>query len=226
MSRETLATRLGAMLPSGPVGKRDHLVGFALLASYTVWLLATAHDLGFPRDEGFYFRAGTDYARWFELLFKRPAEAITQPAIDAIWQENHEHPSLLKSLFALSWLELHEKRHVFREASTAFRFPAMVMSSASLYLTYLFGARAYSRRAGLVGALLLGFMPHVFFHSHLACFDAPIMTMWLQCSYVHCPPRQPGRPRRALAAGGVLGPTPHRKTTPGDLPPAVFRPRP
>ena len=223
MSDRSIMTKVRAMLPSGPVGARDHLVGAMLLVGYVAWLLATARDLGFPRDEGFYFRAGTEYARWFELLFTRPADAVLQPAIDSIWHENHEHPSLLKSLFAISWLELHQKHAVFRDASTAFRFPAMVMSSASLYLTYLFGARAYSRRAGLIGALLLGFTPHVFFHAHLACFDAPIMTMWLACIYVYWRARQQGSLGWALLAGVVYGLTLETKHNAWILP-AVFLP--
>ena len=46
-------------------------------------------------------------------------------------------------------------------------------------MTYLFGARAFSRRAGLVAGTLLALMPRVFFHSHLACFDVPIAAMWI-----------------------------------------------
>ena len=37
---------------------------------------------------------------------------------------------------------------MFADASTAFRFPAMAMGGLALWVTYLFGARAYSRRAG------------------------------------------------------------------------------
>jgi 4-amino-4-deoxy-L-arabinose transferase-like glycosyltransferase len=67
----------------------------------------------------------------------------------------------------------------------AWRFPAMCSAGAALWIAYVFGARAYGRLAGLVAAALLGTMPQVFFHSHLACFDVPITTMWLACVYLH-----------------------------------------
>ena len=218
-----LLERLDAWFPKGKIGKNDQLLGAGLAAVYVIWLLATARELGFPRDEGFYFHAAGDYSRWFELLLREPHTAMQQGQIDAVWQENHEHPSLMKGLFAISWLELYSKHKVFADASTAFRFPAMVLSSVSLWITYLFGARAYSRRAGLVGALSLALMPHVFFHSHLACFDAPIMTMWLASIYVYWRSRQEGGLGWALLAGVVYGLTLETKHNAWILP-AVFVP--
>ncbi len=215
--------RIDRWFPKGRFGWPDQLVGAGLMIGYVIWLLSTARELGFPRDEGFYFHAAGDYSHWFELLFKEPKTAIQQGQIDAIWQENHEHPSLMKSLFALSSLKFYSQWKVFSDQSTAFRFPAMVLSSLSLWITYLFGARAYSRRAGLVGAISLALMPHVFFHSHLACFDAPIMTMWLACIYVYWRSRQEGGWGWAILAGVVYGLTLETKHNAWILP-AVFIP--
>ena len=166
------------------LGKRDDLVALLLGAIYVAWLLATARELGFPRDEGFYFHAARDYARWFEVLFTKPSQAFDRSVVDSAWATNHEHPALMKSLFALSWRAFHEKWRLFHDESTAFRFPAMCTAGLAVGVTYLFGARAYSRRAGFVAAALLAFMPHVFFHAHLACFDVPIMAMWVVSIYV------------------------------------------
>ncbi len=219
----SIIDRIDAWFPKGKIGKNDQLVGAGLMIGYVIWLLATARELGFPRDEGFYFRAAGDYSRWFDLLFREPKQAMLQSQIDPIWQENHEHPSLMKGLFALSWLKLYSQHKIFADQSTAFRFPAMVLSSVSLWITYLFGARAYSRRAGLVGAMSLALMPHVFFHSHLACFDAPIMTMWLASIYVYWRARQEGGLGWALLAGVVYGLTLETKHNAWILP-AVFIP--
>jgi Dolichyl-phosphate-mannose-protein mannosyltransferase len=171
-------------LPSR-IGWRDHVIGAALGLAYFVWLLSTARSLGFPRDEGMYFRAATDYVGWWRSLFEHGQEALKQGAIDAAWSDNHEHPALMKTLFGVSWWFLHEQWHVVKDASTAFRIPAMLSMGVALWTTYLFGARAWSRRAGLVAAVLLGLMPNVFFHAHLACFDVPMMSMWILCVYVH-----------------------------------------
>ncbi len=187
------------------IGWRDHVVGAALGAVYMAWLLATVRSLGFTRDESFYFRAGSDYVGWFRLLFEHGRRAFEQGAIDSAWDYNHEHPALMKSLFGISWFALHEKWHVFADASTAYRFPAIVMAGMTVWITYLFGARAWSRRAGVVAALSFALMPQVFFHSHLACFDLPITTMWLWCIYVHWRAQESRGLGWALAVGLVFG---------------------
>ena len=55
----------------------------------------------------------------------------------------------------------------------------------ALYITYLFATKAYSRRAGLAATFALGLMPNVFYHAHLACFDVPIMAMWIACVFAY-----------------------------------------
>ena len=184
---------------------QGHVIGAALALLYVTWLLATARSLGFARDEGFYFHAATDYARWFKLLFEQPAQAIDQGAIDASWGTNHEHPALMKSLFALSWMFLDDKYKLFADASTAFRFPAMVMSGIAIWVTCLFATRLWSRRAGLASGALLGLMPNVFYHAHLACFDVPMMAMWVLCVYVYWRSQVVGGIGWAIASGVVFG---------------------
>jgi 4-amino-4-deoxy-L-arabinose transferase-like glycosyltransferase len=171
-------------LPSR-IGWRDHAIGAVVALVYVVWLLTGVRALGFPRDEGVYFRAGADYFRWWHSLLEHGREALQQGAIDAAFNNNHEHPPLMKTLFGASEWLLHEKWRVFADASTAFRLPGMMSAGMAIWVTYLFGARVWSRRAGLVAAILLALMPRVFFHAHLACFDVPITAMWILCVYVH-----------------------------------------
>ncbi|HSQ68194.1 MAG TPA: glycosyltransferase family 39 protein [Polyangiaceae bacterium] len=200
---------------------RDQLVGLALGVVYVTWLLATARELGFARDEGFYFHAAQDYGRWFEMLFEHPAEAFRRENIDGIWATNHEHPALVKSLFALSHTYLYTKHHWFADASTAFRFPTMCFAGVGVWVTYLFGARAYSRPAGLLAAALFALMPRVFYNAHLACFDVPIATMWLLSIYVYWRSIQEGGLGWALLAGVTYGLTLDTKHNSWILP-AVF----
>lgn len=202
---------------------RDHIVGAAIAALYVAWLLATSRNLGFARDEGFYFHSATAYARWFEQVGELGWRAFSRPIVDAAWHVNHEHPSLMKSAFALSWLVLHRKLHLFADASTAFRFPGMLMAGASLWITYVFGARAYSRAAGAIAAGCLALMPHYFYHAHLACFDVPIVTMWLLSVYVFWRSHVEGTLRWAIVAGLVYGLTLETKHNAWILP-AVFVP--
>jgi hypothetical protein len=139
------------------------------------------------------------------VLFTHPSEAFKQPLIDSIWNDNHEHPPLIKDLFGFSWHFLHETWHVFEDASTAFRFPGMAMTGGTLWLTYIFGARVYSRQAGVVAALLFGLMPRVFYNGHLACFDLPIVFMWTWCLYMYWRTQVEGGWLWALGTGLVFG---------------------
>ncbi len=173
----------------------DVAVALALTVGYTALLLATVDGLGYARDEGFYFHAARSYQRWFELLWQEPGRAVEQA--DAAWHVNREHPALLKSLFALSHLFGFERWRLFDMEGTSFRFPAMVLSSLGVGLVYLWGARACGRLVGMVAAASLAAMPRFFFHAHLACFDAPIVTMWTLCAYAYW---------RSLARGGWLWP--------------------
>jgi hypothetical protein len=161
--------------------------GVALLlgCSYLALLLATVRELGYARDEGFYFAAAKSYEGWFELLFSNPSQAFQRASVDRFWNANHEHPALMKSLFALSHRFLHEKWRLIAEEGTAYRFPAMALSALSVSVTYLWGRRAIGRTAGLVAALLFALMPHTFHHAHLACFDMPVAAMWLLTTYAY-----------------------------------------
>ena len=107
------------------IGWRDHAIGAALGLVYFVWLLATARSLGFPRDEGMYFRAATDYVGWWRSVLRPRAGGAEAGRDRRAWSDNHEHPVLMKTLFGVSWWLLHEKWHVLTDASTAFRLPAM-----------------------------------------------------------------------------------------------------
>jgi 4-amino-4-deoxy-L-arabinose transferase-like glycosyltransferase len=187
------------------VGWRDHLVGALLAVVYVAWLLTGARSLGFPRDEGVYFHAASDYIRWYRMLFEHGTDAFSRGAIDSAWGLNHEHPVLMKTLFGASWLFFHEKWHLFSDASTAYRLPGMAMGGLCLWIIYLFGARAFSRRAGLMAACLFALMPRVFFHAHLACFDVPITTMWTLCVYVHWRAQERRTLGWALLMGIVYG---------------------
>jgi 4-amino-4-deoxy-L-arabinose transferase-like glycosyltransferase len=163
----------------------DPLIALLLSAAYLALLLSTVRNLGYARDEGFYFRASQEYKKWFDILFHDPARAIEPGTVDSYWRENHEHPAFVKSLFALSWKFLFVDHKVFAESGTAFRFPGMLLASTAVATTYLWGRRAIGRLPGFVAALFLAMQPAMFYHSHLACFDVAVMSMWLVTTYAY-----------------------------------------
>ena len=170
---------------SATTGWADTAIALLLATGYVALLLSTVTDLGYARDEGFYFSAARHYERWFELLLSDPEQALTRASIDHHWTANHEHPALIKSLFALSDHLLFDRWRAFTEEGTAYRFPAMLLSGVGVGTVFLWGSAVYGRLAGVVAALLLAMMPRVFYHSHLDCFDMPVLTMWLVTTYAY-----------------------------------------
>ncbi|HYQ27780.1 MAG TPA: glycosyltransferase family 39 protein [Polyangiaceae bacterium] len=182
----------------------DLAVCVVLALAYLSLLLSTVHDLGYARDEGFYFQAARSYEAWFELLGSDFSKAIEPLEVDRYWYVNREHPVLMKTLFALSHRYLFTALQLFREPGTAYRFPGMVVSTLGVLVTYVWGARESGRLAGVVGALSLSLMPRVFYHSHLACFDMPVTSLLLLTSYAYARSLEGGW-RWPVATGVIYG---------------------
>jgi hypothetical protein len=217
----------GAAAPAKPARWAravDPAIFWALFGAYLAALVGTAHTLGYARDEGFYFHAANTYGRWFELLLSNPSRALSPNMVDRFWQENREHPALMKSLFWLSQ-RLLEGRW-FDERGTALRFPAMVISSLGVATTFAFGRRCFGgdgvgRAAGVVAALAFGLMPQVFYHSHLACFDMPIAAFWLFVAYAYYRSTEPRGWPWAIACAVLYGLALETKHNAWYLPPAL-----
>ena len=150
------------------------------LAFGVLW--ATESAVGFTRDESVYFHAAEGYARWFQLLARQPAQALTDAAIVRDWDFNHEHPALMKELFGLSHLLFHDTLGWLRPAA-AFRLPAFALAALVPALIFLLGSGVSSRPAGLFAALSFLLVPRQYFNAELACFDMPIAALWLLVVY-------------------------------------------
>ncbi len=187
------------------IDARDHALGAALAGSYVFSLYRTCKNLGFSRDESFYFDAGGRYSAWFKLLFDGTKGATLPGTVDAYWGTNHEHPALAKSAFALSYLFLHQKWKWIEQASQAFRLPGMLFAGLAVFVVYLFGARLFSRTSGAFGAIAFALIPRVFYHSHLACFDVPATAMWGLALYTYFDATQQRTLRSAILFGLVYG---------------------
>lgn len=200
----------------------DPLIALGLAAAYLWLLFATSKNLGYARDEGFYFQAARSYEGWFDLLIKSPKAALEQGAVDRSWAANNEHPAFIKSLFALSHKYLHTQWKLIAEEGTSFRFPGMLLSSLAVAVTYLWGRRAIGRLAGLVAALSFAMMPRIFYHAHLDCFDMPVAAMWLFTTYAYWRSISGGGLRWALFTGVLYGLLLNTKHNSWLLPPALI----
>lgn len=164
------------------IGWRDHLAGLALCVGYVALLIGASVDVGMSRDESFYVDAANRYGAWFESLAEDPDAAMAREAVDRGWNYNHEHPSLVKSMFAFSHLA-QERWELFEQPSTAYRFFGMLCGGLLLWLIYIFGARAYGRQVGAFAALAFALIPRIFYHSQLNAFDVPIVLMLTLVTY-------------------------------------------
>lgn len=160
----------------------DLLAAVAIFAAYLALMLATP-QMGFTRDESFYWHAGRDYVGWFNDLEQnldegRPGQSFTQASVDRHWGYNPEHPVLMKALFGLAWEHLAERRDVL-SPTTAMRLPAMAFSAMLMAVLYLFTFEVTGRRlAAWIAVAMMVAHPRFFFDAHLICFDAPIAAMW------------------------------------------------
>jgi len=147
-----------------------------------LFIFNTSHLIGFVRDEGFYMRAASIKADWFESMEKsflkgNFIEPFRKETIDKYFKYNREHPTLMKNLFGFSQYLLHRKLGWFSFADSA-RFVAALFAMFTSFFIYLFGFKFFNRFTAVVSSLIFFLMPHIFFHSHLACFDVPILFFW------------------------------------------------
>jgi 4-amino-4-deoxy-L-arabinose transferase-like glycosyltransferase len=171
-------------------GRLDLGIGAGLFVVALGLLLATM-DIGFTRDESFYFHAARDYWGWFAELGQNWdaggwawLKSFKRESVDRHWGYNPEHPALMKTLFALSWALFYKKLGWLAE-STAIRLPTAVMSAWLVSMVYLFTRQLGGRVAGVIAAAALLLQPHYFFHSHMACFDVPVVALWFAVVYAY-----------------------------------------
>lgn len=163
---------------------RDRLVVLALFAGYVAALFFTEPDLGMSRDESFYVHAARSYASYFEAVLDDPSKIFDRETIDRAYQANREHPVLMKNLYALSYLA-HQKLGLFPNETVAHRFPAMLVAGALVALVFWVGRAWFGFGVGLFAAVAFATLPRVFYHSHLNCFDVPIVFFVLLTAYAY-----------------------------------------
>jgi hypothetical protein len=189
------------------IARRDKWIAWAIFAATALTLTLASRTQGNTRDEGYYFDAAELHWGWYgelgdNLVAGRPLKSFQRANVDRWFGYNHEHPALMKTLFGISWRVFHKCRcpgqpgHpvAYRkphrtipllDEETAFRLPAHLLVGAMAAVVFLFGLQAWSRRAGLVAAVLAVASPRLFFDAQLACFDAPIAALWVIVVYAY-----------------------------------------
>jgi 4-amino-4-deoxy-L-arabinose transferase-like glycosyltransferase len=163
-------------------------VGLILAVVTTLLVVANQREVGLARDEIVYMQNGMKYADWWIGLVTFD-HGISKQSVTRTFggpgatDNNREHPPLMKTLFGLSQRLFHKGFGV--DEVTAFRIPTAVMHGVFVLLVFAMAFSIWGFFEALVGALLAMFLPRAMFHASLACFDAPIMTLWFATVYAY-----------------------------------------
>src|SRR5579862_2628497 len=155
----------------------DRALAWLVFTVAALTLILAARTQGNTRDEGYYFDAAEQYYGWYGELAEssihgHPLDSFTRKNVDRWFGYNHEHPALMKTLFGFSWRIFHKcncpsqgGRHPLSyphkhwtlgllNEESAMRLPTHLAAAMMAAFIFLFGAQAWSRRAGLVAAVL------------------------------------------------------------------------
>jgi len=192
------------------IARRAGLIAALFIAAYFAVLWQTAPAMGFTRDEGYYFKAAEEYARWWDVVFSRRfLQAFEDDEIKRHFSYNTEHPALVKLALGGFHSLLHEHLKV-ATPSQAYRACGFFFAALSLLGTFLLGRLIVSAEVGLLAMLLLACIPRYFYDAHLACFDVPITAMWVLSLWAFfrarvSSPGEPGRRKKIILAGVIFG---------------------
>jgi hypothetical protein len=162
-------------------------VGWILCAITIAITLANQHEVGVARDEIVYMQNGMRYSDWWAnaLHGKGLSKAgITQTfGGPGATDNNREHPPLMKTLFGMSQRIFHVR--LGGDEITAFRLPSAI--GHGLLVAFVFGMvlALWGFTEAMLAALFVMFLPRALFHAGLACFDAPITTLWFATIYAY-----------------------------------------
>ena len=162
--------------------KIDILLAGVTAVFVFLMIFLTSDAIGFVRDEGFYMKAADRMADWYESIGTNLsngdfAKIFSKKEIDKYFNYNSEHPPFMKELFGLSQFIFTRKLGLL-SAPVSARLVAAVFAALTALMIYFSGLFFFSRITAAVSPMLFFTMPHIFFHSHLACFDVPILFFW------------------------------------------------
>lgn len=167
----------------GKINRWDILMSFLTGVFIFTAVLWTSDITGLVRDEGFYMKAAGIMADWYESMEKSFSEGkFTEPfsskTIKRHFSYNNEHPAFMKMLYGSFLYIFHRKTEVLSFVKSM-RAVAALFAALTVVMIYLFSVYAFScRKTAVVSSMLFISMPHIFFHSHLVCFDVPVLFFW------------------------------------------------
>ncbi|MBI5608856.1 MAG: glycosyltransferase family 39 protein [Deltaproteobacteria bacterium] len=99
-------------MPRPPASRSNDVLAAAVLFAAALATTVATDDMGFVRDEAFYFAHAETYQDWFvrvENGGEERVKALQHKEILDTWRNNSEHPPLDKILFGFAWRGLGRK---------------------------------------------------------------------------------------------------------------------
>lgn len=171
--------------------RRHRRTALLLFVLSLTLVLINQRQVGIVRDEVLYVGAGKAYARWWLDVASFTPGRTSEAGITKVWggpnstDNNREHPPLMKTLFGLSQLVLHDQLGVTSSDLTAARAATAAVHALAIAVLFLWVAAAWGYAEGVIAALCALFLPRALFHAGVACFDAPIAAWWLVTLYAY-----------------------------------------
>jgi 4-amino-4-deoxy-L-arabinose transferase-like glycosyltransferase len=164
------------------------LAGWLLALATVALVVENQQQVGFARDEIVYMSHGGTYADgWIGLVTldhgASPAGITRAFGGPAATDGNREHPPLMKTLYGLSHRLLHRGLGV--DEATAYRLPNAILHGVLVLLVFFMVLELWGLAEAAIAGLLVMLLPRALFHASLACFDAPIMTLWFATVYAY-----------------------------------------
>lgn len=165
---------------------RTRIVGAALALVTTILVMINQRDVGIARDELIYMSTGDRYAAWWAGLatFDHGAGPAN---IEKNWGgapgggNNTEHPPLVKTMIGASHALF---KGVLGDVA-AYRLPGALLHGLLVLLVYAMVLQLWGFAEAITSALLVMALPRALFHAGLACFDAPIASLWFAAVYAY-----------------------------------------
>jgi len=191
------------------IEKKDIITSLAIGFFIFFYIHATSGLIGFVRDEGFYMKAASITADWFEFIEKSFAkgdftEPFSRKSVDKYFKFNSEHPAFLKTLFGFSQYIFERKLGWMSFAQSA-RFVGALFAAFTAIFIFFFGLFFFNRFTAVVAPFFFFMMPHIFFHSHLACFDIPILFFWSAIFFLYALHLKSGSFSTGICTAVLLG---------------------
>ena len=163
-------------------------IGVFLAVLTTLLVISNQQEVGLARDELVYMSSGSQYAKWWRAALPG-AEGTSRKEITKSWggpsptDNNREHPPLIKTAMGFSKIILSDWLGV--DETTAYRLPSALLHGVLVLLVFMFVLELFGFAEATMSALLVMLLPRALFHAGLACFDAPIMTLWFATVYAY-----------------------------------------